>query len=56
MAGEISHTCQQTDLRQRPSDEELDDEGCDGEGTYWGDFSCICNYELLPLAGEAGGA
>ena len=56
VAGEISHTCQQTDLRQRPSDEELDDEGRDSEGTYWGVFSCICNYELLPLAGKAGRA
>lgn len=49
VAGELTHTCQQTNLRTRPDDEELDDEGCDGEGTYWGEFDTFCNYELVPL-------
>ncbi|MFT0721970.1 hypothetical protein ACDX36_26170 [Pseudomonas aeruginosa] len=54
IAGEISHTCEQTDARHRPDDEDLDDEDCDGEGTYWGEFDTICNYELAPVTANGG--
>lgn len=36
-------------LRQRSSADELDEEGCNGEGTYWGEWDTIYNYELISL-------
>jgi hypothetical protein len=56
VAGEISHTCQQVNREERPAAEELDEEGYDGEGTYWGDFDYRCNYALRQVVGEDGGA
>jgi hypothetical protein len=48
--GEVTHVCTQTNVVERPSDEELDEEGCDGEGTYWDpDIELRCDYEMLPI-------
>jgi hypothetical protein len=54
VAGEVTHSAQQVGREERPPEEQLDEEGCDGEGTYWGDFSYKCNYALLPI--DADGA
>lgn len=54
VAGEVTHAARQVGREERPPEEELNEEGCDGDGTYWGDFSYRCNYALLPLADEAG--
>lgn len=50
-AGEVTHSAQCLNKKQRPAD--LDEEGCDGEGTYWGDFTWIGNYTLEPLVPNA---
>jgi len=47
VAGEISHTCEQTNREERPDD--VDEEGYDEDGGYWGDFDHKCNYELVEL-------
>lgn len=48
VAGVVTHSVQEIDRKDRP--ENLDEEGCDGEGIYW-DSGCeyICNYKLLPV-------
>ena len=46
-AGEVTHVARVTDKKMRPDD--LDDEQCDGEGTYWGDFEWMGNYTMVPL-------
>ena len=51
VAGEISHTCEKVNVRHRPPEDEIDGEGCDGEGTYWGEFDYMCNYELVAANG-----
>ena len=48
VVGEVTHQATQVDRRERP--EEIDEEGCDGEGTYWDDdWLYTCNYKLLPI-------
>lgn len=49
VAGKLTHTAQQTNLEHRPTDDELDEDGCDEEGVHWDDFDHRCNYELLPI-------
>lgn len=53
VAGEVTHTCQQTNVEHRPSEDQIDEEGCDGEGNYWGDYEYRCNYELVDLTKPA---
>ena len=49
-AGHVTHIATETNRRDRPPDDELDEEGCDGEGVYWEpEHGWTCNYELLPL-------
>jgi len=56
VAGEISHAVEQIDRQDRPDDSELDENGCDGAGTYWSpEWSHICNYALLPVVPVASG-
>lgn len=50
-AGEVTHSAQCLNKKQRPDD--IDEEGCDGEGTYWGDFTWIGNYALEPMVPNA---
>ncbi|MCC2521043.1 hypothetical protein [Vibrio coralliilyticus] len=48
--GKITHTTKQTNVTNRPSDEELDEELVDGSGEYWPEEILYkCNYEALPL-------
>jgi hypothetical protein len=42
--GTVAAVAAKVDVRQRPDD--LDESGCDGEGTYWGEFDELCRYEL----------
>jgi len=54
LMGEVTHLCTQANVVERPPAEDLDEEGCDGEGSYWGpDIEKRCDYEMLPL--PAGG-
>ncbi|KDN94670.1 hypothetical protein [Hydrogenovibrio marinus] len=48
----VTHDCRQTNRRERPDESELNEELCDSEGTYWGEFKYICDYELKPLIPE----
>lgn len=52
VAGELTHTVGQVDRTERPPEDQIDEEGCDVEGNYWGEFSYRCGYALLPLASE----
>ena len=48
VAGVVTHSAQETDREDRPS--ELDEEGCDGDGIYWDpDCEYRCNYKLMPV-------
>lgn len=48
IAGEVTHTCQKTEVEQRP--DQVDEEGYDADGNYWAEeWDCKCNYDLLPL-------
>ena len=50
VAGEITHQATQTDLVERPPQDEIDENGEDSQGVHWdGDFDYTCNYELLPI-------
>lgn len=50
LMGEATHVCTKANVVERPSDEELDEEGCDGEGTYWDPaIELRCDYEMLPI-------
>ena len=50
VAGEITHRATQTNLVERPPQEEIDENGEDSQGFHWdGDFDHICDYELLPI-------
>lgn len=53
VAGEMSHFCGQVGRVDRPAESELDENQCDGEGTYWGEWDYTCNYDLLPLVAES---
>ena len=48
--GEVTHIVTKTNVIKRPPDDEIDEEGCDGEGNYWdADWSEMCNYELKKI-------
>lgn len=51
IAGEATHTAQQTDRIDRPTPDLLDADGCDEHGNDWNhnDFEYVCNYKMLPL-------
>jgi hypothetical protein len=47
-AGEVTHYAGKVDVETRPDD--LDEEGCDRGGTYWGpDVGMMYNYALVPM-------
>ena len=48
-AGEVTHFAQCLNKKTRPPAEEIDDEGCDGEGQAWGDCQWIGSYAMEPL-------
>lgn len=47
IAGRLTHTTKKCDVISRP--DEIDENDCDGEGNYWGEFDHFCNYKLTPL-------
>ena len=48
VAGEVTHTCQKTNVELRP--DKLDEEGYDDNGVYWDqDWDCKCDYGLVAL-------
>lgn len=51
-AGVVTHIAQCKNKVMRPPEDELDEEGCDGEGAYWGDFEWMGNYTLEPIKEE----
>lgn len=51
IAGEVTHTCERVNVKNRPPEDEIDGEGVDGEGDYWAEeWACKCDYGLKPLA------
>lgn len=53
IAGEITHTTQQTQRVERPA--EIDEDGHDQDGNYWdSDWDYKCHYELLPIDKKSG--
>jgi len=51
--GEVSHRVVPVNVTERPPEEELDEEGYDEEGDYWGDgISHRCNYVLEGVESE----
>lgn len=48
--GKITHTCEQANRTNRPDETELDEEGLDKEGQYWGDFLYRCDYKMKPVS------
>lgn len=57
VAGEITHTCAKIDIVVRPPEDEIDEDGHDQDGNYWGEeWDCKCNYTLAPIgSGQEGG-
>ena len=55
VGGVITHVATQVDRTERPPDEEIDEDGIDGSGTYWGgDTEYMCDYQLkAPTVPEA---
>lgn len=51
--GKVTGITRQINVVQRPDDEELDEEGCDGQGEYWPEeIAYKCDYKVLPLVGD----
>ncbi|MFP2768087.1 hypothetical protein [Oceanisphaera sp. KMM 10153] len=44
----------QVNRQNRPAEDEIDENGCDGEGEYWGDWDYRCDYELKPAEFQDG--
>jgi len=44
VAGVVTHNTVQVNRQERPH--KLDEDDCDEDGQYWGDFDYICDYEL----------
>ena len=51
-AGEVTHSAQCLNIKGRPKN--LDADGCDSDGIYWGECESMGNYALEPLT-KAGG-
>lgn len=49
LAGVLTHVVKKCDVVEKPDESELDDDGMDEEGNYWGDFDEICNFRLAPI-------
>lgn len=49
IAGKVTHSTKETDRVDSPADEALDEEGCDGEGSYWEGIDFKCNYKLVEV-------
>ena len=50
VAGELTHTCQQTNVVPRPPADEIDEDGLDQQGRFWQEsWDHYCDYDLQPL-------
>lgn len=50
VAGAITSRATQTDLKKRPPDSEIDENGEDEDGSDWsGDFEFICDYKMIEV-------
>lgn len=48
--GAVTGIATKTNIVKRPPEDEIDEEGVDGEGNWWDpEWSEKCNYELLPI-------
>lgn len=56
VAGEMTHYCGQVGREDRPDETKLDEQQCDGDGKFWGEWDYTCNYDLLPLPRAEGEA
>ena len=53
VVGVITHKIIQANRTNRPAYDDLDEEGIDEEGFYWGgDLDYVCDYKLSPLSAE----
>lgn len=52
VSGVVTHLSGQVNRVERPESEYLDENDCDGSGQHWGDWSYMCGYKMLPLAGD----
>ncbi len=48
-SGTVTHMVTQYNTNERPDEDDIDEDGYDSEGTYWGDFSYRCDYKLHPV-------
>ena len=49
-AGEVTHFIEKTNVIKRPPEDEIDEEGIDGDGNWWdSDWREKCNYELKEM-------
>lgn len=48
-SGTVTHRATKCDIKNRPEDYELDDNGCDEDGQDWHDYEYICNYEMKEI-------
>jgi hypothetical protein len=50
VCGKITHKATQCDYVKRPPESEIDEEGVDGEGTWWNsDWDYMCDYKMKPI-------
>lgn len=48
-SGTVTHLTNKYNVTERPHEDDIDEEGCDSEGTYWGEFDYRCDYKLTPV-------
>lgn len=51
--GRATQISGQVDRVDRPDESQLDEDGCDPEGYYWGDYEYVCNYKVQPVISDA---
>ena len=49
VAGEITHVATEVNRVDRPSDDEIDVDGCDDEGYDWSTHDWYCDYVMKPI-------
>lgn len=42
----VTHIPQPFNIQEKPSDDKLDEDECNEEGTYWGEWDYICEYKM----------
>lgn len=55
MVGRVSYECLRTNVRDRPDEADLDEDGWDADGINWlsdhlRDCDHVCDYEMKPLS------